>query len=208
MRAGLFHKMQDLSQRYEEETQRIELARALAWSSRPVESTFGPFRFVPLTIRAWVDLKAAQNAFICGTIPDATDIESYVWRNSKRYSAKRSLRTWLIKARIRRKVKKLDAIAMIDAIHEHLTEAFDELPETAASGYSRTNGVDAVDGTTCAIDEVASRYGRDPMEVIDWPVSRVFSMQKAMRVATIPKYKPLAPRAIREINSRILESLN
>ena len=75
-------------------------------------------------------------------------------------------------------------------------------------GFSRSNKFDDFDGLVGVIDEVAHRYGQDPYWVMDWPLSRIFQLQRALRIATIPDYKLQEPESIRAIKREILKELN
>lgn len=198
-----------LTARYEAEKKRIEENRSLAWSSMELVETFGEIEMKPMSVRAWVDLRASGNSFIVGGETSFDGIFAYVWRNCGKYTTKRGLLSVWHKWRLERKLKKTDLLDCLNAIDSHLQQAFDEVPETSSDGgYSRSSAIPGVDSITSAIDEVAARYGRDPESVLDWPISRLFGLQKAMRAATIPNYKPLAPKSIRDISGKILEAIN
>ena len=68
--------------------------------------------------------------------------------------------------------------------------------------------MEAIDGIVGAIDEVAARYGQNPTTVLNWPMNRIFQLQKAMRLATIPDYKLSEPKLIKMIKNEILKELN
>ena len=201
--------MIDLNREYTQETERIQTARDLLWSSLPAVQPYGRFNLVPLSLRGWIDLRVTGNAFLSGTVPTSEDIEAYAWRNSVHFTASKNLISWMRKALIRRVVKNGNFLEMVIELHDHLRDAFEEAPHTADNGgISRTSGMQPVDSTTAAIDEIASRYGLAPVAVIDYPMARIFGLQKAIRQATVPDYKPVLPEAIRSLNSKILEELN
>lgn len=198
-----------LTAEYNAEKARIERNRLLLWSSAKVQVRFGKLSMLPLTLRAWTDLRASGNAFFGDADPTFDDVFAYVWRNCEEYTPNRSIGTFFTKWRIKRRLSKADFLDCFEAINLHMQQAFDEVPETASNGgYSRSSAIEGVDPITCAIDELAHRYGENPRNVADWPLAVFFSLQKATRVATIPKYKPLAPAGIRRISGKILEAIN
>ncbi len=200
----------NIAEQLEAEKARINEARLLAWSSVAGYETICGIRVNPLTARAWIDLRLAQNEIICGT-GDHTDgaIAAYVWRVSKDYVCSDNPSAEKLKMAMIKKIKDFDA-AFIEVI-EHIRAAFEELPQTSSTGggaFSRKNGVEDVEGIVGAIDEVSNRYGQNPCEAMDWPLNRIFQLQKAIRLATVPGYKLRQPDLIMELRSKFLEQIN
>lgn len=202
--------MKSLFLEYENERQRLLEARTLSWSSGGCISSFNGLRVLPLTMRAWVDLRASQNGFICDAeTRTESDAFAYIWRNCESYSVKRSIRSFCGKRAVEKALKKASKADITEFIENHIEEAFAEFPETAEKGgFSRSCTIPPVEGCCAAADELAARYGCLPSEIMDWPLIEVFQCQKASRMATIPEYKPLEPYRIRKISSAILEAQN
>ena len=96
-------------------------------------------------------------------------------------------------------------------VYIHINQAFEELPQSVNSkgnSFGWSNTLEAIDGIVGAIDEVAARYGQNPTTVLNWPMNRIFQLQKAMRLATIPDYKLSEPKLIKMIKNEILKELN
>ena len=94
---------------------------------------------------------------------------------------------------------------------EHLDFAFQEVQSSSQSGNSISYSnqiIEDVDHMIKAVDEVAARYGQNPIEVLDWPINQILQFQKALRLSTIPDYKLKEPESIRKIKSEILTELN
>ena len=66
----------------------------------------------------------------------------------------------------------------------------------------------AIEGIVGAIDEVAARYGQNPQDVLSWSMNRIFQLQKAIRLATIPDYKLAEPGLVKMIKQEILTEIN
>lgn len=196
-----------LAQQLEETKARIIEDRLLAWSSVGLSGSIAGVEVRPLTARAWIDLRLAGNPVVTTGNIEATDIYNYIWRNSHRYCTGRRVKR--LKRAIMKAVKKSDDFEVYSQVLDHLRAAFSETPKACTKGgVSRSNVIEAVEGIVGAIDEVAHRYGQDPEAVCDWPLSRIFQLQKAMRLATVPDYKLLEPDSIRSIKREILINLN
>ena len=200
----------ELSQQYTDERERIIAARLLSWSS--VYSNFSVFGIMirPLTMRAWIDLKASGNAFVSEVEPELSDVFAYLWRSSTSYDSNRTVRAWRAKRRISNTLRKADLVGILTAVYGHVGEAFAESPQTAVSGNAvvRNNRMPAIEGCVSATDELASRYGCTPDDICEWPMSKIFQCQKAARLATVPEYAPLEPDSLRRMSSAILQKLN
>ena len=196
---------------YNEESARITQERLLAWSSASVCQSICGVEMEPLTARAWVDLRLAENAFVIGGVPTTQDVCAYYWRNSAQYAAKRTHLTEKAQEALGATLGKQDLENVILAAYEHSRAAFEEIPvSTGTNGgkVSRNNGLPAVEGIVCAVDEVAHRYGRDPADVLDWPLNRIFQLQKAIRIATIENYKLAQPESLMNLRREYLTELN
>lgn len=201
-------EIKTLSQLYEEEQSRIIENRLLAWSSVGNGDLIG-IEVNPLTVQAWIDLKVSGNAYITGDEPTEKDAIAYVWRSCIHFTNTRDKVTLKAKDEVIEAVENA-GIELGEQIARHLNEAFDEAPESFAKGggSSISSGIPACEGLVYAIDEVSARYGQSPESVLQWPLTRVFQLQKAMRIATIPEYKLLQPARLRHITGLILEEVN
>ena len=199
-----------LSEHYTAERERIIEARLMSWSSVYSVSSVLGISIHPLTMLAWVDLKVSGNAFVNATEPSEPDVFAYLWRNSTAYDSRRTVSSWWAKRRVRRAIRRSDLVEVLTAVYDHVAEAFDESPQTATkgSGVQRSNKMPAIEGCISATDELASRYGCTPDTICKWPMSKIFQCQKAARIATVPEYDPLEPESLRKISSAILEKLN
>ena len=200
----------NIAEQYESEKARINEARLIAWSSVADSETICGIRVNPLTARAWVDLRLAKNEIICGT-GDNTDgaIAAYIWRVSKDYVCSDDPSAKKLKIEMIKQIKDFDA-AFVEVI-EHIRAAFEELPQSLNTGggsFTRKNGVEDVEGIVGAIDEVSHRYGQNPCAAMDWPLNRIFQLQKAIRLATVPGYKLRQPESLMRIRSEYLTEIN
>jgi len=185
--------------------------RLLAWSSISNKNKNNKILLLPLTGKAWVDLQIIQNKFVCGGIPTDEDVMQYLWRNSEKYTSKSSWRSNKAKKNIGYIFGKSKPGHYLKVVYKHVSEAFQELPKNISqqsNSFSRSNKIDAVSGIVSAIDEVAARYGQNPTNVLTWPLNRVFQLQKAIRIATIPNYKLAEPEIIKTIKKEIIKELN
>lgn len=200
--------MKDLNAEYEAAKQRIEDLRSVSWSSGYKDYNICGIKVKPLTVQAWIDLRAIKNPILDSSVNlvKYQDIANYLWRNSVHYSSKRTLlsdwRYW----KIERTVKKCDVSS---SVLEHIEDAFEECPnEVSDRSYFRSNGVPKIDDITFAISEIAHHYGQMPHNITNIPMLHLFQLQKAVRLSTIPGYKLAEPNRIHKINSQILERLN
>jgi len=58
------------------------------------------------------------------------------------------------------------------------------------------------------IDELATRYSLHPDDILQMPLRKAFSLQRTIRLSTIPGYKLLEADSLRELKSKYLNSLN
>lgn len=201
--------MQELFQAYADKRESIAEQRLLSWSSAGAQDTALGLAVRPLTMRAWVDLKLAGNAFVNDTEPTEGDVFAYVWRNSESFTTATGWRGRRAKRRVERACLTLPIVDQVAFVLDHIEQAFTETPESPhKGGYSRSNALPPVEGCATAADELGARYGIDPELVMDWPLNRIFQLQKAARLATVSEYKLLEPEPLRRIASQILEAQN
>jgi hypothetical protein len=185
--------------------------RLLAWCSNEGESSVDKITLLPLTAKAWVDLNVIDNKFICGGDPTNNDIMEYLWRNSDKYNANSSRKTNKAKKQIGYLFAQSKPGEFSKIVYEHIYAAFEEFPQSnnvKSDSVKRTNSIAEIDGIVGMIDEVASRYGQNPAIVLNWSLNRIFQLQKAIRLATIPNYKLAEPKLIKMIKQEILQELN
>lgn len=202
-----------IQEEYQTERDRLELNRALDWSTFYREFTAAGEKLVPMRVQDWFDLLAVNSPMIYSKNPTIESLVDYIWRHSKRRTNNRLLKEWRlfwIQRRIIKSLKKdKDREALLDVIREHVKSSLDEYPEDVGkSKQSRTNTMSSVAGEACMVDEIASRYSINPEEVLKMPLRRAFALQRTMRMATIPDYKLLEPQSLRNIKSKYLNSLN
>jgi hypothetical protein len=185
--------------------------RLLAWCSNEGESSVDKITLLPLTAKAWVDLNVIDNKFICGGDPANNDIMEYLWRNSDKYNSKSSRKTNKAKKQIGYLFAQSQPGELKKLVYEHIYAAFEEFPQSnniKGETVKRKNTIAEIDGIVGIIDEVAARYGQNPSSVLNWSMNRIFQLQKAIRLATIPNYKLAEPKLIKMIKQEILEELN
>lgn len=200
-----------LSQDLELAKARILKHRLLAWCSDKGETVVDEITLLPLTGKAWVDLKVVGNKFVCEGNPTDDDIMQYLWRNSDKYNSNTNRKTNKAKQRIGYLFGKSEPNKYLEIVYIHINQAFEELPQgvnSKGNSFGWSNTMEAIDGIVGAIDEVAARYGQNPTTVLNWPMNRIFQLQKAMRLATIPDYKLSEPKLIKMIKNEILKELN
>lgn len=210
--ARLFYDMiQELLEDLEIAKLRIIENRLLAWFSGSSIEPVGEIALVPLSGKAWVDLKLVENNIICGGNATDDDVLGYLWRNSKDYNPEANANTEKAKKRIGNLFGKSEEGEFLKIASNHLNDAFAEIPEraeTETKSFSRENRMPAIEGIIGAVDEVAARYGQNPEHVLNWSMNRVFQLQKAIRLATIPDYKLAEPKIIKIIKNEILTEIN
>lgn len=190
---------------------KIHKNRLLAWCSNEGQSSVGKITLLPLTAKAWVDLNVIDNKFICGGNKTSDDIMQYLWRNSDKYNADASRKTNKAKKYIGYLFAQSNTPELEKLIYEHIYLAFEEFPQAItiqSDAINTKNTFPEIDGIVGIVDEVASRYGQNPTTVLNWPMNRIFQLQKAIRLATIPNYKLAEPKLIKIIKQEILEELN
>ena len=202
-----------IQEEYQAERDRLELNRALDWSTFYREFTAAGEKLVPMRVQDWFDLLAIDSPMINMKQPTVEGLVDYIWRHSERKTNNRILKAWRLFWLQRRIIKTLgnekDAEAMIRVVSEHIKTSLDEYPDDVGkSKQSRTNTMTSVAGEACMVDEIANRYSINPEEVLKMPLRRAFALQRTMRMATIPDYKLLEPQSLRDIKSKYLNSLN
>ena len=180
--------------------------RLMAWCSNEGESFIDKITLLPLTGKAWIDLKVVGNKFVCEGRPTDNDIMQYLWRNSDKYDANSNKKTIKAKQRIGYLFAKSEPGKFLKIVYDHINAAFEELPESSkikSESVNRKNTMEEIEGIVGAIDEVAARYGQNPATVLNWSMNRIFQLQKAIRLATIPDYKLAEPKLIKMIKQQI-----
>ena len=208
---GFFVMIDQLTKDLEFAKDKILQNRLLSWSSVSEENTKDKIALLQLTGKAWVDLQLVNNKFVAGGIPTDEDVLQYLWRNCVSYNAKSNRKTYKAKKNIGYIFGKAQSGYYTNIVYKHVSAAFEELPKgikVQSSRFSRSNQMEAVSGIVSAIDEVAARYGQNPLHVLTWPLNRIFQLQKAIRVATIPDYKLAEPEVVRLIKKEILQQIN
>jgi len=201
----------ELSKNLELAKAKILKNRLMAWCSNEGESSVDKITLLPLTAKAWIDLKVVSNKFVCEGNPTDNDIMQYLWRNSDKYNANSNRKTIKSKQYIGYLFAQSEQDEFLKIVYEHINAAFEEMPESIkikSQTVSRKNTIQEIEGIIGAIDEVAARYGQNPATVLNWSMNRIFQLQKAIRLATIPNYKLAEPRLIKMIKQEILEELN
>lgn len=198
---------------YRKERKKLELNRSLDWSTFGVEHKVAGEILKPMTVQVWFDLLAMQSPLISSELPTLEAIIDYIWRNSKKKTSNPLLkqwRLWMIERRVAKDLKKKDtAEALIEVVLDHINTSLNEFPSSVSSArQSRTNSVSMYSGDASMIDEIASRYSMHPDEVLNLPLRKAFSLQRVIRVTTIPDYKMLEPESLRAIKTKHLQQLN
>lgn len=198
----------DYNQLYLEERERVQRNRKLVFSSIGNVDTIAGFEVRPLTARAYLDLELVDNDILNGEASD-TGIKQYIFRNHVSYPLGR-IRKFFIEWRIEKLLKKEDSeIELIKGVFRHVSDAFTEAAQSPGDGsFHRQTKLGAVDGMTGAIDEVAARHGQSSDDVADYSLCKIFSLQKAGRMATVPNYKVLEPKSLRDIKTLHLNRMN
>ena len=199
----------ELAKAYRDEESRLRKARLAAWCSVGNEVEVAGILCRPLTARAYIDLQLADCPFATGEDPTIADAAVYIWRNSTKYRAGDDWRTLRAREKCIKRVAKANDIDVISGAYEHLVAAFEEMPRSVSTaGSGQDNRFPDVEGIVSAIDEVAARYGTSPDEVVDWPMNRIFQLQKSSRVATIPDYKLRQPESLMRLRREYLTEIN
>ena len=202
--------IEELIKNLEEESEKIIQNRLLSWSTKFNQFEFKGIALKPLNFSAWIDLRIIKNTLLCeGEINNDAFME-YIWRCSENYSPLKNRKSKKEKIKIGFIFEKFTDEA-VEMVFDHLDFAFQELADSKNSNKSSSyenKTIKDVDHMILAIDEVAARYGQNPMDLFEWPISQVLQFQKALRIATIPDYKLQEPSKIRNIKSQILTEIN
>lgn len=200
------------AEEYQAERNRLELNRALDWSSFSAEFILAGEKLNAMTVGVWFDLLAVKSSMLYSDNPTISSIVDYVWRNSKKNTGNKLIKEWKlfwIDTKIRRCLKSKDRDLFIEALYAHLNYSLDEFPEDMSSASSRKkNAMSSVSGNASMVDEIANRYSMNPEDVLHMPLRRAFSLQRIIRTATVPDYRTLEPASLRAIKSKYLEELN
>ena len=202
-----------IAEEYQAERERLELNRQLDWSTFSKDYIVAGEKLKQMTVQTWFDLLALKSPMLYKEEPTLESIVDYVWRNSTRFTENYWLKEWRVFWIYRRVLKSIrktsDGMDMITTVCEHLKSSLDEFPtDTNGSSSGKTNKISPVSGEASMVDELASRYSMHPDEVLKMPLRRAFSLQRTIRLSTIPGYKLLEADSIRAIKSKYLQSLN
>ena len=203
----------DIAQQYKEERDKLELNRILDWSTFSKDYIVAGEKLKPMTVQVWFDLLALKSPLLYSDEPTVEAIVDYIWRNSNRYSASGWLKEWRIFWLYRRVIKsikkKKDGASLVYVLCEHMKESLDEFPIDQSTATSKkVNSLPVISGEASMIDELASRYSIHPEDVLAMTLRRAFSLQRTIRMSTIPEYKLLEPDSLREIKTKYLNQLN
>jgi hypothetical protein len=202
-----------IAEEYQAERERLELNRQLDWSSYSKDYVVAGETLLPMTVQNWFDLLAIKSPLLYSDEPTVASIVDYVWKNCKRFTQNNIIAQWRLFWIQRRIIKSLrhkqEGPALIVVLTEHIKSSLDEFPIDAnGSSSGKTNKIAPVSGEASMIDELATRYSMNPEDVLKMPLRRAFSLQRTIRLSTIPGYKLLEADSIRAIKSKYLQSLN
>jgi len=128
---------------------RILKNRLSAWCSDKGETVIDKITLLPLTGKAWVDLKVVGNKFVCEGEPTDNDIMQYLWRNSDKYDANSNRKTNKAKKYIGYLFAQSEPGEFLKIAYNHINAAFEELPETIkvkGKSLNRKNKITEIDG--------------------------------------------------------------
>lgn len=204
--------MISIEQRYQIERDRIELTRNADWSSFETQYTVAGEVLGPMTVQTWIDLLVLKSPVLYGEALTLETVVDYLWRHSKRRTENRFLRFWRlfwIERRVARGMRRYD-MEMLRVLIEHANASLEEYPSGGAKSNSvkRSNTMPGISGPASMVDEIANRYSLHPDEVLNMPLRRAFSLQRVIRIATVPDYQLAEPESLRKIKSEYLNNLN
>jgi len=202
-----------IAEEYQAEREKLELNRALDWSTFSKEYIAVGEVLEPMTVQNWFDLLAIKSPIIYNDTPTMESVVDYVWRHSHRNTNSKWLKRWRLHWLQKRIVKSLrnksEGRALVHVICEHLKSSLDEYPsDSGGSNSRRSNTMSPVAGEASMIDEIAGRYAMHPEDVLKLPIRRAFALQRTIRLSTIPGYKILEADSLRAIKSKHLNNLN
>ncbi len=201
-----------IAEKYQSERERLELNRTLDWSTFSREFIAAGETMVPMTVQVWFDLLAVKSPILSAEGITLDSVTDYVWRNCKRHTGQTWIKEWRLywlQRRIEKALsKESSADALLTVIFDHVKESFDEFPSSPGATSRQVNSMPGASGEASMVDEIASRYGMNPTDVLKMPLRRAFALQRTIRLATIPEYKLLEPDSLRAIKSEYLNNLN
>jgi hypothetical protein len=190
---------------YQKKKAEIEEARLWAFSSQGLFANICGIKVYHLTAEAWIDLRCKNNGMLNG-IPSYDAILQYLQRVSVKFPLN-MLQKAVLEFKLWRAFKSSNKSAqLIHAILAHIECAFDEMPEAANGSNTRNFKIAEVEGIVTALDEIGARYGMHPQMVAKMPMRQIFALQKSIRLSTIPNYKILEPKVLRDIKSKHLRA--
>ena len=203
----------DITEQYQKERANIELNRSFDWSTFGNEYTAAGEPLGLMTVQTWFDLLAVGSPLITSDVPTVESLVDYIWRNSQRHTDMPLLRLWRLWRLERRVIKELSnsetAEPLLTVTLEHVKNSIDEFPLSGGAGGTRTtNSLSQYSGDASMIDEIAHRYSLHPDDVLAMPLRKAFSLQRVIRISTIPDHKILEPESLRAIKSTYLNQIN
>ena len=201
------------AEEYQAERDRLELNRALDWCSHSQEFIVAGENLMPMTVQVWFDLLALKSPMLYNELPTITSIIDYIWRNSKKNTRNPILKAWRLFWLERRIIKsfsdKAESVQLISVLSDHLKHSLDEFPlDSGKESTSKTNTMPVASGSASMIDEIASRYCIEPEKVLTMTLRKVFSLQRVIRITSIPDYRVLEAESLRALKSKYLKELN
>jgi len=202
-----------IPEQYEQERQKLETNRSLDWSTFRKEFFAAGEELMPMTVQTWFDLLLVQSPIVMNQEITVESVIDYIWRNCKRYTDVKILKEWRLYWLQKRVLKCLSkpetSESMVRVVCQHVEDSFAEFPECKDTAMAAGNNtMSGISGEASMLDEIAHRYGMNPMDVLSFPLRRAFSLQRTIRTALIPEYKLLEPASLREIKSQYLNSIN
>lgn len=131
-----------------------------------------------LTLRHLLLLEHCGNAFICGGIPEPSDVALFLWFLSPDYCLDPKKRDEFVRG-----VARLKMVESVLAIRAFLDGAFMDAPQNLDGGkayFSTAAGL---------VSMLAREFGWDDEAILEKPVARLFQYQKAI----LHRYRPDLP---------------
>lgn len=179
---------------------KIERDRLTPWSSAPAMK-IGRFAVHPLSLRSMTDLELSGNAFVTQGDAIEGDVAAYIWRHHPDYAP--GADSSKVIAQLGRES---DVAALVLGIYEHLAAAFNETPQGASFGGTKSdNRLPAIPSIASICHEYGAAYSVDPREVADIDLRIVFQCCRAIRMSS-SDIKYSEPKELRQAKSALLES--
>lgn len=140
------------------------------------------FEALPLTPRHLLLLNGVSSPFICGGVPLPEDVALYLWILSPQFLAGQSFRARWRRSRFLRRARSIEYIPAVEAIRDHLDDAFMDAP----SGEGGTAQPVAC-LTASLVDLFASEYGWPQSETLSTPLARLWQYRRLITRRDNPK---------------------